>query len=307
MSLSKAITRNGALLSAAVFVLMNVAAPTAQGQIYQEKVLHSFNGDPGGASPEAGLVRDPAGNLYGTTPYGGAYKGGTVFKVAASGVESVLYNFCSQSRCTDGARPFAGLVRDSMGNLYGTTQYGGDSYAGTVFKLSASGVESVLYSFCSQSGCADGEYPVAGLVRDSEGNLYGTTQAGGASGYYHGTVFKVSAGGVESVLYNFCSRRRCADGENPYAGLVRDPADNLYGTTFGGGAAGVGTVFEVSANGVESVLYSFGPTRTSAADGASPFAGLVRDAAGNLYGTTYYGGASDLGTVFKLVPRRSSR
>jgi uncharacterized repeat protein (TIGR03803 family) len=218
-------------------------------------VLHSFAGTPDGSYPLAGLVRDSAGNLYGTTVDGGSVlrgrlhlptDSGTVFKVDPTGKETVLYSFCPAGvPCTDGEYPYAVLVRDSAGDLYGTTQNGGaNGFGGTVFKVDPLGNESVLYSFCSQSGCVDGSNPAAGLVQDSAGNFYGTTQFGGA--YGSGTVFVVDPLGNETVLYSFCSPSDCSDGEQPYAGLVRDSAGNLYGTTQYGGVYGVGTVFKIT-------------------------------------------------------------
>jgi uncharacterized repeat protein (TIGR03803 family) len=190
---------------------------------------------------------------------------------------------------TDGATPRAGLVRDAAGNLYGTTISGGAGGLGTVFKLDAVGSETVLHSF---SG-ADGARPEAGLVRDAAGNLYGTTAGGGASDL--GTVFKLDTTGSETVLHSFSG----ADGDSPVAGLVRDAAGNLYGTTAGGGASGLGTVFKLDTSGKGRLLHSF---TGGATDGAFPAAGLVPDAAGNLYGTTTQDGAFGQGTVFKLRP-----
>ena len=251
-----------------------------------ETVLFSFNGGSDGKYPSAGLVRDAAGNLYGTISDGGAFGRGAVFKVDATGTKSVLYSF--RGGATDGQLPYAGLVGDATGNLYGTTFGGGALGRGTVFKLATTGVETVLYSF---KGGADGKYPFAGLIRDASGNLYGTTFYGGASG--QGTVFKLDTTGAETVLYAF---KRGADGQGPYAGLVRDPTGNLYGTTFYGGASGQGTVFKLDTTGVETVLHSF----TGPSDGAQPYAGLVRDAASNLYGTSQNGGFFGFGTVFRL-------
>jgi len=252
-----------------------------------ETVLHSFgNGMGDGSSPFAGLVRDSSGNLYGTTYSGGASGYGTVFMLDTTGKETVLHSFAGGA---DGKAPIYGsLVRDGSGNLYGTTKLGGASGVGTVFKVTKTGKETVLYSFTNG---LDGGYPFAGLVRDTSGNLYGTTYSGGASSV--GTVFKVTKTGTETVLYSFSGG---ADGEYPYAGLVRDSLGNLYGTTSEGGASNVGTVFKVTPTGQETVLYSF----AGGTDGANPFAGLVRDRKGNLYGTTEAGGASGVGTVFKL-------
>lgn len=254
----------------------------------KEKVLYNFTGMGGdGAFPEYGtLVRDSSGNLYGTTFGGGIYNQfclfacGTVFKVDASGKETVLYKFTGTGG--DSYGPWAGLVRDSAGNLYGTTFYGGAYGVGTVFKLDSTGKETVLHSFDG----SDGGYPWAGLVRDGKGNLYGTT--------LFNTVFKLDRTGTLTVLYSFSGQ---SDGRSPRAPLVRDSAGNLYGTTYSGGTAGYGTVFKLTAQGQESVLYSF----TGGADGRKPRnSALVRDSAGNLYGTTGEGGSSAFGVVFKL-------
>jgi len=204
---------------------------------------------------------------------------------------TVLYSF---SGGEDGGNPFAGLVMDRDGNLYGTTASGGFSGFGTVFKVDNSGNETVLHSF---SGL-DGAVPLAGLVMDRDGNLYGTTAFGGSSfvdnlaDSGNGTVFKVDSQGNETVLHSFMD---VPDGVEPSAGLIMDRDGNLYGTTSSGGSSGGGTVFKVDSNGNETVLYSF-----SGADGANPLAGLVMDRDGNLYGTTAGGGSSSLGTVFKL-------
>jgi len=251
-----------------------------------EIVLHSFTGGADGGNPDAGLIRDTAGNLYGTTADGGAHNYGTVFEVSAGVMERVLDSFTGTGG--DGAYPFADLVRDAAANLYGTTVGGGTHNAGTVFKVDPTGKETVLYSF---TGGADGRNPYAGFVLDAAGNLYGTTKYGGASGA--GTVFKVDIKGKETVLHNFSGG---ADGEYPSAGLVRDAAGNLYGTTAGGGASGDGTVYKVGTTGKEAVLYSF----RGGVDGEYPYAGLIQDAAGNLYGTTSYGGASGAGTIYKV-------
>jgi uncharacterized repeat protein (TIGR03803 family) len=283
-------------VAALAFVIVFVAAvvPTRSAQAQTFSVLYSFLGGTDGGDPEAGLVRDAlSGNLYGTTFSGGAYGSGTVFKVDTTGIETVLYSF---KGTPDGVGPHAGLVRE--GNLYGTTTQGGAYGYGTVFKVDKKGKETVLYSFTGAGG--DGNYPYAGLVRDAlSGNLYGTTFYGGTYLNY-GTVFKVDKTGHETVLHSFTGG---TDGGNPYAGLVRDAlSGNLYGTTFGGGdltcnpPTGCGTVFKVDATGNETVLYSF----TGGTDGGYPRAGLVRDAKGNLYGTTSGGGVQGYGTVFKV-------
>ena len=279
----------------------------------KETVLHSFTQTPDGAYPDAGLVLDAEGNLYGTTIAGGAYSGiygnggGTVFEIASAGVETVLYSFCLKANCTDGDSP-SGLVRDAQGNLYGTTESGGGHLrscenlsCGTIFKVYKKGkkfVEDRLYSF---TGKADSGNPKAGLVLDSQGNLYGTTTYDWGHDEW-GTVFKESVVGgkwKETVLYHFTG----GVGTAPYAGLVLDAQGNLYGTTAGGGTYDQGTVFKLDTTGKETALYSFTGT---AGDGASPQAGLVRDAQGNLYGTTVSGGDASCdapygcGTVFKI-------
>jgi uncharacterized repeat protein (TIGR03803 family) len=274
-------------------VVFKISAP------HKETVLHSFTGSGGdGEYPLAGLVRDAAGNLYGTTANGGVYGGacggfgcGTVFKVNSAGKEIVLHCFTGSP---DASTPYAGLVRDEAGNLYGATFSGGQYGFGTVFEINKDGDESVLYSFNPNNG--DGAFPYGGLERDAAGNLYGTTDAGGKIG--DGTVFKVDASGSETILYNFGSYN--GDGILPSGALIRDAAGNLYGTTQSGGTLGLGTVFKVDTTGKETVLHSFaGGTK----DGEVPFlSGLVRDSKGNLYGVTNEGGRFSFGTVFKLAP-----
>jgi uncharacterized repeat protein (TIGR03803 family) len=269
---------------------------------------HSFGGK-NGREPLAGLFRDNAGNLYGTTADGGAHcygmgfpSCGTVFELTGTGKETFLYSFAG---APDGWSPEALLVGDAAGNFYGTTYLGGTHEAGTVFKVDAEGKESVLYSFCSQTGCSDGQYPYVGVILDATGNLYGVTTSGGAFGA--GEVFELDTAGGETVLYSF---RGGSDGAGPSSVLVADAAGNLYGTTQEGGndgcreGAGCGVVFELSPHSgggwTESVLYVF-CSLSDCADGEDPIAGpLVRDAAGNLYGTTYFGGDDDDGVVFKL-------
>ena len=261
-----------------------IAAPLASPQTIT--VLYSFKGAPDGALPVAGLVRDSAGNLYGTTYQGGASDAGVVFKVDPTRQETVLYSFTGGA---DGSAPFAGVIRDSAGNLYGTANGGGAFGAGVVFKVDASGEETVLYSF---TGGLDGASPCGGLLRDRAGNLYGTTSYGGASN--DGVVFKLEPSGKEVVLHNFAGFP--TDGETPTAGLIGDLAGNLYGTTLFGGSGhcassniGCGVIFKLTPSGAEIILHSFAGSPT---DGANPVAGLIRDAAGSLYGTTEYGGSS---------------
>lgn len=281
-------------VNAAVFcVLIASCIQSAQAQTY--RVLFQFRAGMDGAAPLAGLVSDPNGNLYGTTSSDGAFDSGVVFTISAPHKESVLHSF--SGRGGDGEYPLAGLVRDAAGDLYGTTAnggvYGGSCGGvgcGTVFKVDSAGKETVLHRF---TGTPDASTPYAGLVRDEAGDLYGTTFSGGQYGF--GTVFKIDKDGTENVLYNFNPNN--GDGSFPYGGMAQDTAGNLYGTTDGGGKFGDGTVFKLDANGVETILYNFG---SYSGDGTFPTGALIRDGAGNLYGTTQSGGTSGLGTVFKV-------
>ena len=240
---------------------------------------------------------DTRENLYGTASSGGKYGEGVVFKATRSGQEIVLHSFGATG---DGANPQGSLIIDASGNLYGTTFAGGSSGNGTVFKMSATGAERVLYSF---AGGADGANPVAGLSIDKSGNLYGTTSVGGASG--NGTVFKVSANGLHMVLYSFGGS---SDGTVPIGGVTLDPKGNLYGATSTGGLYTYGTIFELkkSASGwTETVLHNF----AMKSDGGTPYAGLIFDHSGNLYGAATQGGdgsGGGGGTIFELTPSGNS-
>ncbi len=251
-----------------------------------ETVLHTFTGGQDGANPYAGLVRDAAGNLYGTTTQGGHGNNGIVFKVDVKGKETVLYRFRGG---TDGSGPSGGVIRDSAGSLYGTTS-GGGHQNGTVFKLNANNKESTLYRF---RGGADGSGPLGGVVRDSAGNLYGMTFTGGdltcvPDGHGCGTIFKLDNTGTKTILHSFTGDSLApVDGSYPTGGVIRDSAGNLYGTTWE-----FGTIFEVTAAGEESVTFVDG----------FPQAGLFRDSVGNFYGTTAAGGSAECGTVFEFIP-----
>ncbi len=217
--------------------------------------LHSFN-NADGAYSVAPLVQARDGNFYGTTQYGGANENcydqgvragcGTVFKITPDGTLTTLYSFCSQSNCTDGYEPYAGLVQGSDGNFYGTTYLGGAHSYGEVFRITPNGSLTVLYSFCSQSGCTDGDYPFAGLIQATDGNFYGATYSGGTNG--QGTLFQITSAGALTTLYSFCLQSGCADGANPYGGLMQAANHDFYGTTYSGGANNEGTVFKLEAN-----------------------------------------------------------
>jgi uncharacterized repeat protein (TIGR03803 family) len=251
-----------------------------------------------GDNPYATLVQATEGNFYGTTFGGGANGHGTVFKITPGGALTTLYSFCSQSGCTDGAQPVAGLVQGTDGNFYGTTFQGATKNAGTIFKITPGGALTTLHSFCSKGGCSDGATPNAGLVQGTDGNFYGTTAQGGTK--YAGTIFKITPSGTLTTLHNFCSQSLCTDGEDPYAGLTQATDGNFYGTTYQGGANSVGTVFRITPRGTLTTLYSF-CSQSGCTDGWGPYTTLVQGTDGNFYGTTY-SGAFPPETVFKITP-----
>ncbi len=280
------------LLLVAVLGLLSAATQLAMAQ-YTESVLYNFKGIPDGAYPYDGLVGDKKGNLYGTTNAGGEFNQGTVFVISKTGAEKVLYSF---SGGADGAYPQGWLVLDKQGNLFGTTYFGG-SYinctygCGIVFEVAPDGTETVLHRF---GGGTDGAYPAAGLIRDKQGNFYGTTLGGGSPNCGCGTVFQLTPDSAETILYSFNGG---VDGSTPVGGLVRDTNGNLYGTTPYGGTFNQGTVFEVSAAGVKKLLYGF----SGGVDGGYPVGTLIRDRNGKFYGTTAFGGTDGKGTVFGLT------
>jgi uncharacterized repeat protein (TIGR03803 family) len=271
-----------------------------------ETVLYAFQGSSDGYQPGGNVVMDQSGDLYGTTAGGGTYNAtctggcGTIFELRPDGTKITLYEFQGGN---DGEGPSGDLISDSSGNLYGTTSLGGEQCnvskfgCGTVFKITPSGKETILYAF---QGGIDGFEPFGGVVADGAGNLYGTTLEGGAEGCC-GVVFEVPAvGGSETTLYSF---RGGSDGEWPAAGVVRDSDGNLYGTTEVGGGKGCkklfgngcGTVFELTPDGKEKVLFAF-----SSRYGQLPEAPLLIGKNGNLYGTTTQGGAHKDGVVFEV-------
>jgi uncharacterized repeat protein (TIGR03803 family) len=262
--------------------------------------LYSFCSQSGctdGANPFGRLLQGADGDFYGTTHEGGAAGYGTVFKITPSGTLTTLYSFCSLSECADGTYPESWLVQATNGDLYGTTGSGGNTNCfgggcGTVFKITPSGVLTTLYSFCTQSGCADGDGPT-GLVQTANGDLYGTTGGGGATVYDGGTVFKITPSGTLTTLYSFCSQNGCVDGSDPVAGLILANNGDLYGTTELGGTLGQGTVFKITPSGTLTALYSL--------HGVHPFPGTLMQATnGVLYGMTTFGGANHDGILFSL-------
>ena len=278
-----------------VFYLNSVAAET---------VLHNFAGQPDGQNPQ-GFVQDAQGNLYGVTSVGGTggcessgvnVGCGTVFEVSNAGTYTVLYSFRGPP---DGKSPYT-LVQDAQGTLYGTTAEGGRGTCygqgcGVIFKLDTAGRESVVYRF---TGGRDGGEPVSVTVGPG-GTLYGTTYLGGdlscGEALGCGVVFQIAKSGVETALYTFMGG---SDGSQPENVAIFDGAGTLYGTTFGGGTYGYGTVFRLNKTGGKSLIYAF----KGAPDAADPDSGLVRGSNGYLYGTTILGGPSNAGTVYELIP-----
>ncbi len=255
-------------------------------------VLYSFAGGIGdGSRPDCSLIQASDGNFYGVTNIGGANNLGTVFKITTSGIETVLHNFAGG--IGDGSQPYCSLIQASDGNFYGVTNIGGANNLGTVFKITTSGTETVLYSFAG--GIGDGANPEGHLIQASDGNLYGLTQTGGAHGW--GALFKITTSGTETVLWSFGGT---GDGTAPVGSLVQASDGNLYGLTETGGANSVGTVFKITTSGTETVLHSFSGTT---ADGGypSPSSSLIQASDGNLYGMTQSWGANGGGMVFRIT------
>jgi uncharacterized repeat protein (TIGR03803 family) len=282
----------------------------------EQTILYSFSGGADGGAPESTLLADAAGNLYGVASDGGLANNGVVFmltppaKHKTTWTETVLHSF---GVSPDGALPFAGLVADGQGNLYGTTEDGGSAGLGAVYEVSppAAGhttwTEQIIHNFTGAPG--DGAQPQSVLLIDKTGNLYGTTTHGGTINGGNGTVFELSppsggqTGWTETILYSF---GHGPDGNVPLAGVIEDGSGNLYGTTQGGGTCNCGVVFELSppagqqGSWTENILYDF---QGGNKDGLGPVAGVIFDSLGNLYGTTAEGGStSNAGTVFKLTP-----
>lgn len=254
-----------------------------------ETVLYSFKGGLDGFNPYSSVVRAGT-NIFGTTFNGGAFGYGTIFKLTATGKETILHSFNSAFPTLDGSLPYAGMTL-YKGILYGTTTMGGAHNLGTVFSITKTGSYALLYSF--KGGTDDGQNPYAGIAFDSAGNLYGTTYDGGMDNA--GTVFALTLGGIENVLHHFA--RNSADGINPYATLIRFKG-SFYGTTTQGGTTNGGTVYRITPAGAETVLHSF----IGGADGFNPYSALLLGIDNAFYSTTNIGGTSSLGTVFKVIP-----
>jgi len=282
--------KSTAIVLTTVAVLLFSGA-TARAQTFT--TLYNFTGGSDGGYPFAGVIQDNAGNVYGTTYYGGANDYGVVFEVN-TGTETVLHSFTGGA--TDGAYPYAALVRSRDGDLYGTASEGGTNGMGVVFKVDTAGNETVLYSF--GGGTVDGCYPYGGLLMDRSGSLYGTTNLCGASN--RGTVFKLSKTGKETLLHSFAGGSK--DGAYPYFGrLTIDTKGNLYGVTDGGGGSGKGALYTLTRTAKLTLLHSFaGGSR----DGCNPFGTVALDKQRNVYGTTDSCGSAAQGTVWRVSEKR---
>jgi uncharacterized repeat protein (TIGR03803 family) len=273
-----------------------------------------------GVNPNGNLILGVDGNVYGTTSRGGnsiscVYGCGTFFRITPAGKLTTLYNFCAtDTSCIDGASPNV-LIQASDGNFYGTTDSGGFDQrlfcatgvafapgCGTVFKITPSGKLTTLYRFCSLPNCADGQFPLGGVIEAADGNFYGLTTYGGNESCEYtggcGTVFKMSPRGDLTTLYTFCSQANCTDGALPAGALVRASETTFYGTTTTGGANSGGTIFKITRTGEFTSLHSF----DYVGDGAGPLAGLTLASDGHFYGTTCCGGGnSAYGTIFRVT------
>jgi uncharacterized repeat protein (TIGR03803 family) len=252
-------------------------------------LLHSFSGSADGSHLYYGaLIQATDGNFYGTTYDGGASNAGEMFQMTPAGAVTVQYAFSGSADARSAY--YTGLIQASDGNFYGTSSRGGTADYGTAFKMTPAGVVTVLYSFTYGN---DGGYPYAPLIQATDGNFYGTTAFGGTSGY--GVVFKMTPAGTVTSLHSF---NYSTDGGYPYGALIQGTDGNFYGTTSQGGASSNGTVFKMTSAGAVTVLHSFAG---GTSDGTAPRAALLQATDGNLYGTTYQGGASNFGTVFKIA------
>jgi len=281
----------------AVAVLL---ATTAWAAASTTKLIYSFGGSADGEYTDTELVRDSAGNLYGTSVQGGIFGGGTVFQVTAAGVHTVLYDFTGGA---DGGEPYKGVTLDAHGNLYGTAVTGGggscEGGCGVVFKLTNSGgtwTQTVIHTFLG----SDGSGPGSPVAIDKQGNVFGTTPTGGANGM--GVIYQLKEDATGTwrfrVIHTFTGGNDGAGGSA--SRFLIDASGNLFGVCTTRGANGFGIVYEMSPNQGKwqfKTLYAF----KDSPDGGLPYGGLISDKAGNLYGTTYYAGVNDLGTVYKLT------
>lgn len=293
------------------------------GGVWKHHTLKSFcDGTPpdcqSAEGPFTTLIEDTKGNIYGTLYFGGSYGDGAVYELKLKSTGGYKLKYLHSFDGTDGNGPFelayagagSGTPYDGKSPLYSTTISGGSNNAGTVFSLTPSRGNwtlQTLYNFCSIAGCADGGLPYAGVIVDPSGNLLGTTEYYGANNA--GTIYELSESGgswKQNVLYTFCSASGCSDGNGPFAGLVRDASGNLYGTTYFGGGANDGVVFELSTKGNYSVLHSF-CSEANCTDGSEPAAAVTLDSSGNIFGTTGRGGDANFGALFEISGGTFSR
>ena len=256
----------------------------------------------------SGALYDGTSPLYGTTPLGGANNGGVIFTLTRDGhgwSESVVFDFCAFDQCTAGTGPANSVLVDASGHLFATTLDGGEHEDGTVVELTRNGSawdETVLASFCAQSNCADGSFPASPLAMDGAGDLYGTTEGGGA--HNQGSVFKLhpnGAGSTLTTLYSFCSQANCNDGSLPYAGVTIDAQGRLIGATLEGGTQSFGTLFMLSGKHLDKLttLVSFAE---SATPGGQPYSAPVFDPSGAMFGTAWVGGSASAGVLYTFKP-----
>ena len=285
-------------------LLLGIFAAHVAGAQVQFNTIFSFNGTDGVAPDYMFLTQGTDGNFYGTTMSGGTDLGGVIFKITPSGQETILYNFCQDkvgSTCRDGSVPYAGVIQASDGNFYGTTDAGGESGLGNVFKITPSGQFTSLYSFCALGPpCLDGNEPWAPLVQGNDGNLYGTTTQGGIYNPVGGTLFKITLDGALTTLHSFGS----GDGTDPVTGLIQGPDGNYYGSVTDGGADDGGSIYMATADGVVTTIYNF-CSLAGCTDGNGPESTLILGTDGNFYGTTEGGGTTrdgGQGTVFRITP-----
>jgi len=250
-----------------------------------------------GGTPGQYLARGPDGDIYGITKNdGGHQNAGTIFKVSPEGRFTLVYRLCSQKNCLDGFEATA-VVFDKAGNLFATTNGGGQNREGTIFEITAAGKFRKLHDFCAGAACGDGVLPGA-LLLGADGNFYGTTKGGGA--HQAGTVFKITPAGKFTTLYSFCALKTCADGEQPAQALVEGQEGDFYGVTLLGGANVQGTIFRLTPAGKLTTLYSF-CAKAYCRDGSAPTGGLTVGPGHTFYGTAASGGEFYHGVLFSIT------
>jgi uncharacterized repeat protein (TIGR03803 family) len=295
MKNSRAFLTLGLALYAAITFSLAVCAQAQN--LTELGLFNSTNGD----APWGAVTQGTDGNFYGTSAFGGAFNGGTIFEITSGGKLRDLYNFCSKAKCADGYYPTAAPTLGSDGNFYGAVGEGGsdavyESGAGLIYKLSSGGKFTVLYTFCTVTACLDGAGPTQ-LVLASDGSFYGATTVGGE--FFGGTIFKISPTGQFTLLHTFCALENCADGWRPYFPPIQGNDGNFYGTTPIGGNPGSGVFYELTASGTYKVLYNFCQDQTCS-DGSVPNT-ITEDANGNFFGSSSSGGSKGYGDIFEIT------